>query len=99
MEPGSLHPEEPRNWSLETMQFAGPQTWQYFFGGFHQHGDPKRMFYNGKSQSRMDDLGVALIFGNLHLLANLLIFLSNILLSYMLKIFIGGRDWLHSHFC
>lgn len=39
-------------------------------------------------------LGVALILGNLHLLANLLIFLRNILFSpYMLKIFIGGRDW------
>jgi len=64
------------------------------FWGFHQHGYPKRMFYNGKSQSRMDDLGVALILGNLHLLANLLIFLFNILSSsYMLKIFIVGRDW------
>ena len=29
-------------------------------GGFHQWGYPKWMIYNGKSQQKMDDLGVPL---------------------------------------
>jgi hypothetical protein len=44
MEPGSLHPEDPRNWSLETMQFAGPQTWEYFLGVSINMGTQKGCF-------------------------------------------------------